>query len=106
MHDAGKGLLFENTRTCLPARITRQRYGNGSEPSLWLQKSRGCFYPDFVCKLTDGRILAVEYKGSHLYTDAQEKLAIGELWEKRSNGKCLFVMPTNREFGGLRAMVK
>ncbi len=79
-----------------------------SQPSrsFWLQTSRGRFYPDFVCKLTDGRILVVEYKGSHLYTDAEEKRVIGELWEKRSNGKCLFIMPTNREFGGLRAKVK
>jgi type III restriction enzyme len=78
-----------------------------SQPSrsFWLQTSRGRFYPDFVCKLTDGRILVVEYKGSHLYTDAEEKRIIGELWEKRSNGRCLFVMPTNREFGGLRAKV-
>lgn len=79
-----------------------------SQPSrsFWLQTSKGRFYPDFVCKLKDDRILVVEYKGSHLYTDAQEKLAIGELWEKRSNGMCLFLMPTNREFGGLRAKVK
>lgn len=79
-----------------------------SQPSrsFWLQTSKGRFYPDFVCKLTDGRILVVEYKGSHLYTDAEEKRIIGELWEKRSHGRCLFVMPTNREFGGLRAKVK
>lgn len=79
---------------------------NQPSRSFWLQTSKGRFYPDFVCKLEDGRILVVEYKGGHLYSDAQEKLAIGELWEKRSNGKCLFVMPTNREFGGLRAKVK
>ena len=79
-----------------------------SQPSrsFWLQTSKGRFYPDFVCKLTDGRILVVEYKGSHLYTDAEEKRVIGELWEKRSHGRCLFVMPTNREFGELRAKVK
>lgn len=74
--------------------------------SFWLQTSKGRFYPDFVCKLKDGRTLVVEYKGIHLYTDAQEKLAIGELWEKRSDGRCLFVMPTNREYGGLKAKVK
>jgi type III restriction enzyme len=74
--------------------------------SFWLQTSKGRFYPDFICKLKDGRILVVEYKGSHLYTDAEEKRAIGELWEKRSSGRCLFVMPTNREYGELRAKAK
>jgi type III restriction enzyme len=74
--------------------------------SLWLQTSTGRFYPDFVCKLKDGRILVVEYKGSHLYTDAEEKRNIGELWEKHSQGHCLFVMPTNRNFDALRAKVK
>ena len=79
-----------------------------SQPSrsFWLQTSKGRFYPDFVCKLKDGRFLVVEYKGGHLYNDAQEKRNIGELWEKRSNGKCLFLMPTNREFGGLKAKTK
>jgi type III restriction enzyme len=41
----------------------------------------------------------VEYKGEHLMNeDAREKKALGELWEKRSQGKCLFVMPTARNF--------
>ena len=70
--------------------------------SFWLQTSAGRFYPDFVCKLNDGRILVVEYKGGHLYTDAEEKRIIGELWEKRSQGKCLFVMPTERNFAVIR----
>ncbi len=74
--------------------------------SFWLQTSVGRFYPDFVCKLNDGRILVVEYKGSHLYTDAEEKRIIGELWEKRSRGKCLFVMPTERKFEMIRAKVR
>jgi type III restriction enzyme len=66
--------------------------------SFWLQTSTGRFYPDFVCRLTDGRFLVVEYKGAHLYKDAEEKRQIGELWEKRSGDKCLFVMPTNRNY--------
>jgi type III restriction enzyme len=79
-----------------------------SQPSrsFWLQTSKGRFYPDFVCKLKDGRILVVEYKGSHLYTDAEEKRIIGELWEKRSKGQCLFVMPTNQQFSVLRAKIR
>jgi type III restriction enzyme len=62
--------------------------------SFWLQTSTDKFYPDFVCKLTDGRILVVEYKGHHLYsnTDSTEKRTIGQTWAKLSNGSCLFLM--------------
>lgn len=73
--------------------------------SFWLQTSKWRFYPDFVCKLKDGRFLVVEYKGGHLYTDAEEKRIVGELWERRSGGRCLFVMPTNREFQVIRAKI-
>lgn len=38
------------------------------------------------------------YKGAHLYTGGEEKRTIGKLWEKRSQGKCLFVMPADRRF--------
>ena len=64
------------------------------EDSFWLQTSTDKFYPDFVCKLKDGRILVVEYKGHHLYSnaDSAEKRTIGELWAKLSGGKCLFIM--------------
>ncbi len=61
--------------------------------SFRLQTSRHWFYPDFVCQLNDGRILVVEYKGQHLFADAEEKRAVGAVWESRSGGKCLFVMP-------------
>ena len=66
--------------------------------SFWLQTSKYRFYPDFVCKLKDGRFLVVEYKGAHLYKDAEEKKALGELWANRSNGRCLFLMPTEKNF--------
>jgi type III restriction enzyme len=67
---------------------------------FWLRRSTANFYPDFVCLLTDGRVLAVEYKGAHLVTadEAKEKAAVGAIWESRSAGRCLFVMPTS---GGL-----
>ncbi|MBN2642677.1 MAG: DEAD/DEAH box helicase family protein [Victivallales bacterium] len=63
--------------------------------SFWLQTSTDKFYPDFVCKLKDGRILVVEYKGADRWSneDSREKRRLGELWEAKSNGKCLFVMP-------------
>ena len=73
--------------------------------SFWLQTSTDKFYPDFVCLLTDGRYLVVESKGIHLWSadDAKEKREIGELWEKRSNGKCLFIMPRGPDFETIRA---
>ena len=68
--------------------------------SFWLQTSSDKFYPDFVALLNDGRVLVVEYKGSHLATaeDAKEKRLIGELWAERSNRGGLFVMIQNKEF--------
>ena len=68
--------------------------------SFRLQTSQDWFYPDFVCRLRDGRILVVEYKGGHLYgaADAEEKRAVGAVWESRSGGRCLFVMPSGGDF--------
>ena len=73
--------------------------------AFWLQTSTDRFYPDFVCLLTDGRYLVVEYKGVFLWEakDAEEKREIGELWEKRSGGSCLFIMPKGPNFGAIRA---
>ena len=73
--------------------------------SFWLQTSTDKFYPDFVCLLTDGRYLIVEYKGDHLWSadDAKEKREIGELWEKRSGGSCLFIMPKGPNLEAIRA---
>jgi type III restriction enzyme len=74
--------------------------------SFRLQTSTDRFYPDFICQLTDGRILVVEYKGQHLFTDAEEKRAVGEVWASRSNGKCRFVMPTEGDFTSIvRAII-
>jgi len=66
--------------------------------SFRLQTSSDWFYPDFVCQLKDGRALVVEYKGAHLYADAEEKRAVGAVWASRSGGRCVFVMPTDAEF--------
>ena len=62
--------------------------------SFWLPTSSDYFYPDFVCELTGGRSLVVEYKGGHLLdgSDAVEKARIGERWAATSqNGSCVFV---------------
>lgn len=66
--------------------------------SFFLQKANGRFYPDFVCALNDGTILVVEYKGAHGWTNAQDDRDIGDLWAELSDGKCRFVMVTNRQW--------
>ena len=52
------------------------------------------FYPDFVAQLDDGRLLVVEYKGARDAdaADTREKRAIGELWERKSDGRGLFLI--------------
>lgn len=74
--------------------------------SFRLQTSKDLFYPDFLCQLTDGRVLAVEYKGEHLWTDAEEKRVVGAVWSSRSGGRCLFVMPTEGDFSAISNVLK
>ncbi len=77
------------------------------ESSFWLQTATDKFYPDFVAQLTDGRVLVVEYKGDDRWSndDSKEKRVVGELWEARSNGSCLFVMPKGADWQAIRAKV-
>jgi len=72
------------------------------DSSFWLPTSSDRFYPDFVAKLNDERILAVEYKGAFLKDnpDTLEKETIGKIWEAKSNGKCLFLMAVNKDAAG------
>jgi type III restriction enzyme len=62
--------------------------------SFWIQTSTDKFYPDFVAKLPNGKVLTVEYKGGHLAgnPDTIEKERLGKLWEVRSGGQCFFEM--------------
>jgi type III restriction enzyme len=62
--------------------------------SFWIQTSSDKFYPDFIAKLKNGKLLAVEYKGAHLADnpDTVEKERLGKLWEERSGGQCFFEM--------------
>jgi type III restriction enzyme len=57
-----------------------------------LATSKGRFFPDFVAELLDGSVAVVEYKGAHLLNDPYEieKRQIGELWARKSAGRCLF----------------
>ncbi len=76
--------------------------------SFWLPTAADKFYPDFVAQLTDGRLLVVEYKGAHLAdgADTAEKRTIGELWERKSGGKGLFLV-VEKTVGGkdMRAQI-
>lgn len=76
--------------------------------SFWLQTSTDKFYPDFVCKLKDGMFLVIEYKGLDRWTtdDSKEKRKLGEIWEKLSNGKCLFIMPKGKDFDAIKGKLK
>ena len=62
--------------------------------SFWLPTATDRFYPDFVARLTDGRLLVVEYKGAHLAegSDTAEKRTIGALWQRKSDGQGLFIV--------------
>jgi len=76
--------------------------------SFRLQTAKDWFYPDFVCQLNDGRILVVEYKGKHIleYAPEEEKKAIGAVWADRSKGKCIFVMPTKKDFNEIKDAIR
>jgi type III restriction enzyme len=67
--------------------------------SFWLQTASDKFYPDFIIKMKSRLILAVEYKGGHIAggRDSDEKNRIGQLWAKRSGGKCCFVWVENEQ---------
>ncbi len=69
--------------------------------AFWLPLAHGKFYPDFVAELENGQLLVVEYKGDHLRSlqDTKEKIAIGRLWEKVSNGKGLFLLALKEDDG-------
>lgn len=76
--------------------------------SFWLQTSTDKFYPDFVCKLKDGRFLVVEYKGADRWSndDSKEKRRLGELWALKSNGTCRFVMPKGKDWAAVTNSVR
>ncbi len=77
----------------------------GKLSSFRLQTSTDYFYPDFVCRLRDGRVLVVEYKGTDRYdtVDSEEKRLVGAVWAQRSGGRCLFVMPQGKDFSAIES---
>ncbi|NWG07843.1 MAG: DEAD/DEAH box helicase family protein [Chloroflexi bacterium] len=76
--------------------------------AFWLQTSTDRFYPDFVCELVDGRFLVVEYKGFDRWSDddSKEKRVVGQVWEDKSNGSCLFIMPKGPDWDAIHAKMK
>ena len=40
------------------------------------------------------------------WVEAEDKRAIGAIWASRSNGQCLFVMPTDSDFSELIKVVR
>lgn len=66
--------------------------------SFFLQKADGRFYPDFLCQLPSGTILAVEYKGGDRWQSAEDDRMIGNLWASLSSDRCRFVMTTERRW--------
>ena len=70
--------------------------------SFWLPTATDRFYPDFVALLNDGRRFVVEYKGELMAksSDTAEKRTIGELWERRSEGRGIFLV-VEKEIDGL-----
>ncbi len=76
--------------------------------SFRLPTSTDWFYPDFIAELSDGRILVVEYKGAHLYSndDSREKRDIGGVWAAASNRRCLFAMVTGQLGVGARTVAQ
>ncbi|QEY59728.1 restriction endonuclease subunit R [Pseudomonas sp. C27(2019)] len=72
------------------------------DASFWLPLAHSKFYPDFVCELTDGRMLVVEYKGEVYASndDSAEKRAVGNKWAELSSGRCLFVMAVKHDQDG------
>jgi type III restriction enzyme len=78
--------------------------------SFFLQKADGRFYPDFLCQLPDvagqpGPILAVEYKGADRWNGAEDDRLIGGLWANLSEGRCRFVMVTDRRWDWIEAQL-
>ena len=78
----------------LPGVIFWIRNVASHQASFWLPTASGRFYPDFVVRMEDGRLLIVEYKGAHIAdgSDTAEKRTIGELWERESKGRGLFMI--------------
>lgn len=75
--------------------------------SYSLLKADGKFYPDFICKLPNGTILIVEYKGANQWDTPKVKMdrMVGQLWADMSQGKCKFVMVKDKNWSAIDALL-
>ncbi|MDC4567457.1 DEAD/DEAH box helicase family protein [Acinetobacter baumannii] len=73
--------------------------------SFYLQKGNGRFYPDFICKLPNGKILIVEYKGADKWEAAKDDRQIGDLWASLSEGQCEFIMIKDKRFDLIESLL-
>ena len=75
--------------------------------SFSLPTSSDRFYPDFLIRLDGGGIIAAEYKGAHIADgrESSEKKRVGELWERRSSGRCAFAWIENEDWSSLKQAV-
>jgi type III restriction enzyme len=71
--------------------------------SFFLQKASDKFWPDFMCQLPHGVVLAVEYKGANLWAGAADDRLIGGLWQELSGGRCRFVMLKDKNWAAIAA---
>ena len=73
--------------------------------SFFLQKADGRFYPDLLCQLTNGTVLAIENKGADRWVVAEDDRLIGGLWEELSEGRCRFVMVKEKRWDWIDAKI-
>lgn len=74
--------------------------------SFFLQKADGRFYPDFLCRLPNEVVVAVEYKGADRWTNAEDDRLIGGLWDSLSEGRCRFVMVKNKRWDWIESLLQ
>ena len=74
--------------------------------AFWLPTSTDYFYPDFIAKLKDGRLMVIEYKGGQFKgsDDSEEKELIGKVWAKKSGN--IFLMGWKKDDEGLDIYVQ
>jgi len=76
--------------------------------SFWLQTASDRFYPDFLVQMENGPLVAIEYEGAHIADsqDSHEKQRVGDLWARRSEGRCRFVWVENKNWQAIKDGVR
>ena len=74
--------------------------------SYFFQKADGRFFPDFLCQLANGVVVAIENKGADRWPGAEDDRLIGGLWEELSEGRCRFVMVKEKRWDWIDAKIR